>query len=334
MLRELARRFTIVDHEPATAAQSLWELFHNVRFGFVGRDANQPRPVLVIDQFEEIFTLGQTKRRSDAASFLESLACLVENRPPQDVLQRLETDDDYASQLKQSAQPCRVVLSMRSDFLHHLERNRQRMPSMMDNRMELRRLSGLQAFEAVFRPGQRRVTEHTASAPILSPETAESIVRLVAGKPPDVPLSEIENVPPLLSLICEQLNLHRLRQRKDTIENADVQCSADEVLRDFVSNCFQAYPPAIRQFVEERLISSGGFRESVNLETAVSELISANVPNADQLLRSLIDERLLTIEDRGGVPRIELTHDILALSSFDCVQRRARPGLAAGRSHL
>ncbi len=312
VLKEMASRFTLADSLPATEAQSMWELFHDVRFGFVGRQTNQSRPMLVLDQFEEIFTLGLTKRSADASRFLESLACLVENRPPQDVLQRLETSDDYATQLKQSALPCRVLLSMRSDFLHHLERYRQRMPSMMDNRMELRRLSGMQAFEAVFCPGQKRVTEQEAATPILNRETAESIVRLVAGKSADVPLSEIENVPPLLSLICEQLNIHRCRRGKMTIDNADVQGSADEVLRDFVSRCFQAYPPAIRQFVEERLISSGGFRESVNLETAVSELSNASVANADQILRSLVNERLLTIEDRGGIPRIELTHDILA----------------------
>ncbi len=312
VLQEIARSFEIAGAEPATNASSLWHLFHDLRFGFVGaKDVELLRPVLIFDQFEEIFTLGETKRRTDATAFLESLACLVENRPPQDILHRLETDDDLADRLRQSARPCQVVLSMRNDFLPQLERHRRRMPSMMENRLELRRLSGPQAFEAVFRPGQRRTSE-SGRPPILDQPTAESIVRLVAGKEADVPLSEIDNVPPLLSLICEQLNARRLRQAKDTLEITDVQGSADEVLRDFVSHCFQAYPPAVRQFVEERLISSSGFRESVNLDSAVAELANAGITNAEQTLRSLVNERLLTIEDRGGVARIELTHDILA----------------------
>ena len=89
---------------------------------------------------------------------------------------------------------------------------------MMENRFELRRLTVLQARAAVFEPAKKRNPER----PIVSIETAEAIVRLVAGEPANVPLAEIDNVPPLLSLICEQLNARRLLAQRDVIEQADV----------------------------------------------------------------------------------------------------------------
>lgn len=147
---------------------------------------------------------------------------------------------------------------------------------------------------------------------MLSVQTAEQIVRLAAGKEPDVPLKEIENVPPLLSLMCEQLNNRRLREKQETIDSANLEGSADEVLRDFCRDSFRDCHPAVREFVELRLVSGAGIRQSVNMETAEGELRTAGVPQPEKVLRILVDRRLLTVEDRGGISRLELTHDILA----------------------
>ena len=315
LLQEFARHFPNAP-QPATAAPTLWDLFHDPQFGFADEAGTSaaakalPRPVLLLDQFEEIFTLGLTLREQQTRELFEALACIVENRPPESARRRLE-DDDYADRVLQHVRPCRVVFSMRDDYLHQLERWRRQMPSMMDNRSELRRLSGKQAFDAAFNPGLRRRAAGKGP-PILAVETAEQIVRLAAGKSADVPLEEIENVPPLLSLICEQLNLRRLRAGHQTIDSANMQGTADEVLRDFCRDNFRGAHPAVREFVEQRLVSGAGIRQSVNLESAEQELRVAGVPTPEQALKTLIDRRLLTIEDRGGISRLELTHDILA----------------------
>jgi hypothetical protein len=150
VLREFAIRFPEAP-QPATAAPSLWDLFHDPQFGFAGTDASLPRPVLVFDQFEEIFTLGLTLRESQTRVFIDALSCVVENRPGESARARLE-DDDYADRVLQHVRPCRVVFAMRDDYLHQLERWRRKIPSMMDNRFELRRLTGRQAFDAAFNP--------------------------------------------------------------------------------------------------------------------------------------------------------------------------------------
>ncbi len=296
---------------------SLWQLFHDPEFGLVNSGVS---PVLIFDQFEELFSQGEAKRPEEAREFLESLACLVENRPPGFVRAAMEQDDALADRLVLGPQPCKVLLTLRDDFLHRLERGRRQMPSMMDNRMELRLLSGPQAYRAVYEPACKRpggavwatLTSGEGGGPILFPETARRLVRFVAGAPADTPLEEIDNVPPLLSLICEQLNTRRLAQNEATIQADSLAKSAPEVLRDFYESSFAAHPPAIRHFVEDQLVSASGFRESKTLDTAVAQLTAASVPNADAVLRSLVDQRLLVIEDRGGIARVELTHDILA----------------------
>jgi hypothetical protein len=49
----------------------------------------------------------------------------------------------------------------------------------------------------------------SACAAIVSDATGAAIVRFVAGVTHEVPLDEIDAVPPLLSLLCAELNEHR-----------------------------------------------------------------------------------------------------------------------------
>jgi hypothetical protein len=67
----------------------LWQLFHDSKYGFVSFE-NVPgiRPVLIFDQFEEIFSKAE-HRRSDVLAFSSALACLVENYQPEEVRSRL-----------------------------------------------------------------------------------------------------------------------------------------------------------------------------------------------------------------------------------------------------
>ncbi|MEO5595769.1 MAG: hypothetical protein ABIQ97_01295, partial [Lysobacteraceae bacterium] len=79
----------------AIEGESLWEFLHHR--GDLLRDAAGATlmPLLIFDQFEEIFTLGQADDvgRLRAKQFLEDLADLVENRPPAALESRIEHDD-------------------------------------------------------------------------------------------------------------------------------------------------------------------------------------------------------------------------------------------------
>src|ERR1700733_3383747 len=78
--------------------ESLWEFLHHR--DDVLRDAAGTTliPLLIFDQFEEIFTLAQSDDfgRARAARFVEELADLVENRPSKSLEKRLDADDSLA----------------------------------------------------------------------------------------------------------------------------------------------------------------------------------------------------------------------------------------------
>ena len=298
-----------------------WLLFHDPILGLTSPES--PRAVVLLDQFEEIFTLGQAtpERQKATVEFLEMLADLVENRVPESLRTRLETDDDLADRLDYAARPVKILVSLREDFLHLLERYRGRMPAIMDNRFELRLLTGAQALEAVTEPGRLRCRLGTELSPLVSEATGGAIVRFVAGVAPDIPLAEIDAVPPLLSLLCAELNEQRLAAGESVIRPEQLEGRAEDILGQFYERCFAPQPATVRAFVEDRLLSATGFRESTTLDTATHELVLAGLTRAAaaEAISRLVDARLLTSEERGGVRRIELTHDILT-----SVARRSR----------
>jgi WD40 repeat protein len=309
---------------PAT----LWLLFHDPARGFIperGMPADRfPRPVFLIDQFEEIFTQGEVPaRRSASAAFRETLAGLVENRPPLALPALLKEVEGLTERLDYEARHTRVLLSLREDFLHRLERGRRSMPSVMENRSELRTLGGPQALLAVVSPGQLR-----AGMPAIMPgPVGEAIVRLVAGAGDDVRLEEIDAIPPLLSLVCAELNTQRLASEQTQITWDQFQGQSTDPLESFYIRSFDratygatldGIPDAgsalenLRRLIEDELVSPDGSRESMAFDSIARELGHPVLPEAFRaVLDALIERRLLTVEERGGVRRIELAHDVL-----------------------
>jgi hypothetical protein len=139
----------------AVVGESLWEFMHHR--GDLLRDAegNTLLPLLIFDQFEEIFTLAQADDagRLRAKRFLDDLADLVENRPPAELERRLEQDDAVAEDYDFARADYRILIALREDYLAHLESVKGAMPSITQNRMRLARMTGAQALSAVVKPG-------------------------------------------------------------------------------------------------------------------------------------------------------------------------------------
>src|SRR5258706_10045787 len=153
---------------PALAEdQTLWEYFHH-------RALSLPKvPVLVFDQFEEIFTLGPERR--GGAGFvrdcLGELAALIENRPPDRVEARFDREPKLVAQYDFDRRDYRVLVSLREDYLAHLHDVSGKTPSITLNNMRLTPLDGSRALEAVERPGGK----------LVAPGAAEAIVGVVGG---------------------------------------------------------------------------------------------------------------------------------------------------------
>jgi len=294
---------------PGTAieGESLWEFLHHR--GDLLRDAqgNTLVPLLIFDQFEEIFTLGHAddSGRMRAKEFLADLADLVENRPPASLEARLERDDTAADDFDFARADYRILIALREDYLAHLEGIKAIMPSITQNRMRLARMNGAQALSAVLKPG----------GSLVSQEIAEAIVRFVGG---GSELANVEIEPSLLSLVCRELNTVRIAQKRAEISADLLAGSRETILSEFYERALADQPPGVRRVVEDELLTESGHRESL-AEERVSKALAAAGAAPDSLAK-LVDRRLLRIEERLDMRRVELTHDVLCpvvLSSRD-----------------
>jgi len=303
--------------------ETLWEYFHRRELALVDRSGEPIIPIIVFDQFEEFFTLGLNQRKADCQIFLSELSDLTENRPPAAVKARLERSPDQIVRYVFNRDDYRIVITLREDFLPALEMFRTSAPSLGRNRFRLTRMKGPQALQAVVEPGRDIVSE----------EVAWRIVSLVGGGPAnDVSLEankDIEVEPSLLSLFCSELNERRLAADQAEITAELVERSRRDILRSFYERALNDQPQAVREFVEDQLVTDSGARDSIARERAERLLADKGVPAS--VIDELVRRRLLHIEERREGPRVELIHDVL----LDIVrQGKAERGSLALRQAL
>jgi WD40 repeat protein len=299
----LADAFAAVraDAPPIGPDETLWEYFHRKDVDIWSAKNRLLTPVLAFDQFEEIFTLGRVDepRRARSRAFLSELAGLVENRAPAPLREKFDRAEADPTRYNFDKPSCRVILSLREDFLPDLEGLKQELPALVHNRLRLKRLDGTQALDAVARP----------APDLLADGVGERIVEFVSGARGGSAerLAEMEVEPALLSVICRELNERRRRLAQPQITADLVSGNRREILTDFYERSVADLPDPMRRFVEDRLLTKSGFRDNLALETALEE------PGVTRpLIDTLVARRLLRIEDRLGTQRVELTHDVLA----------------------
>ena len=142
---------------------------------------------------------------------------------------------------------------------------------------------------------------------LVSEEVAAAIVRFVAG---GAELANAEVEPSLLSLICRELNDARIAQGRDEISARPARRLARHASSaNFYERALADQPPAVRRVIEDELLTDSGFRENVAEERLLSSFAAAGA--APDTLATLVNRRLLRIEERLDVRRVELTHDVL-----------------------
>jgi hypothetical protein len=292
----------------ADGGDLLWEFLHRRSLILQTTTGRPIRPVLVFDPFEELFAIGQASEatRSRAATFLIELADLIENRAPESLERRLDDSPELVKQFLFDDRDYRVLVCLREDYLPHLEGLRRAMPSITENRMRLTRMDGERALDAVTLPGGELIT----------PEVGRQVVRFVAGgrtRRADIPeeddLAEIEVEPSLLSLVCRELNNRRLSAGLPQITADLLAGNRERILQDFYERCVDDQPPEVRAFVEDELVTDSGLRENMALERARKTLTGRGAPAS--AIDVLVKRRLLHLEDRLDIQRVELTHDVL-----------------------
>jgi tetratricopeptide (TPR) repeat protein len=288
----------------AAPGESIWEFLHHRGDVLKNVSAETLIPLLIFDQFEELFTLAQTDEfgRTRAAKFIEELSDLVENRPPKALEAKLDVDETLAERFDFGRSDYRVVIALREDYLAPLESLKKVMPTLSQNRLRLAPMTGTQALEAVLQPGNRQ----RPGKPLVSEEVAEAIVRFVAG---GSELANAEVEPSLLSLICRELNEQRIAQGRSEISQDLLAGSHDTILSNFYERSLADQPESVRRIIENDLLTESGYRENLSEESLLKRFQAAGA--APDALAKLVNRRLLRIEERLDVRRVELTHDVL-----------------------
>jgi hypothetical protein len=272
--------------------ETLWEYLHRGGNHFWSPHNDLVTPFLAFDQFEELFTLGRETPECVArtTAFISELADLVENRPPA----ALRDDPLGAKEFSFKPAPLKVLLVMREDYLAELDRIRSHFRALGQNRQRLLPMGERQARQVI-----------ALGAPLLAPCVEDRILKFVAGG--DDAAAEITIAPALLSLVLRELNERRLARGPDAKITPDLlDVEQQKIFEDFYLRTIQNFPVGVRTFIEDKLLTTTGYRDSCALDDALS---CQDVTQA--ILNELVNRRLLAYEDRHNTRRVELTHDVL-----------------------
>jgi tetratricopeptide (TPR) repeat protein len=297
--------------------ETLWEYFHRRDVDFWGPRNRLLTPVIVLDQFEEVFTLGQRDEESSARvrQFAAELEAVLEHRVPESVRKRLNANPDASSAYDLERRSVIFLISLREDFLPELDPWRARIPSLLARRFRLERMTGAQALEVVQCGGQD----------LLDSDAARAIVDFVSKSRHDKSARAMEQrdvEPALLSVVCDELNRRRIERGKAKITLDLLSDEREEIIKDFYERSFDGVSPRVRDWVEDRLLTASGYRNRAALEDA----IKAGLPEAD--FNTLVNRRILHREEREGVVWVELTHDLLTDPALESRSERERKRVA------
>src|SRR5215470_9617663 len=292
---------------------SFWHFFKTAEFW---RGDTLLTPVLILDQFEELFTLYSERKRE---SFLNQLSFIVRGSRPSGI--PIEDEKRLVGRdvplLDDTPPPLRIVVSMREDFLPLLEEVADRIAQILDVRCRLLPLSREAATEAIDEPAS--VEDHgLATHPFeIDKSTKETILDFLTqrgGRSTDA----VE--PFQLQLICQHIeSAAALKQREATAGERVVVTLQDlggvnglrEILKDFYKRQVQAVPGVlrrrrVRKLCSEYLISPQGRRLRME-ETEIQRLVRVDQPT----LHVLVDKRLLRADQSADGVYYELSHDSL-----------------------
>ena len=300
-----------MDAAPPAPDESLWAYLQRRERPIWTRDNFPVTPVLVFDQFEEVFSRGGSPEH--VRQVLDELAALVGDRPPSG----LARDGEAAKQLNLMAQQYRVVLSFRSDFLAEIVTWAKHDGLPKHDEQHLEAMTRDIAVDAVERAG----------AAVLEPGVAAQIVDFVIGRnEAGVAGTAMRVEPVLLSLCCYQLNTRRHRPAR--IDSALLASVGQDILLDFYRDALAGTDARVSKFIEDNLIQGGRYRSSFPRQEALdSGMLTATE------LDTLQKRRLLRVDVQGDVPRIELIHDRLVGIVRDAREaRRAQEQAALARA--
>ncbi|HEY5465211.1 MAG TPA: ATP-binding protein [Hanamia sp.] len=302
--------------------ETLWEYFHSEQLW------KSITPILIFDQFEEIFTLAKKSNRfgsKELAAFWEELADLVENSIPEKLKNKFLNDKEQIDYSYKN-QKIKMLFSFREEFLPEFENITSKIPSIKYSRFRLMPMNGNQAYEVITKTWKAKIDT----------EQANKIVGFFSNeedKNNSLDVMEIE--PSLLSQVCSYIDKERITEGRDKIsaqflnkypKEIILRSIYDEALsesNDAVhknGNELSSIPKPVNDFLEDKLITDEGYRTKYSL-TGQDEKLK---PGIDVLKKKYF------LRDDGK--SVELTHDVLTpIIKSDREERRKTIALAMAK---
>ena len=290
---------------------TLWQYFKTVEFWF--KDVLFT-PVLILDQFEEFFTLNPKENRK---AFITQLSNLVKGRMPQAL--RISSVTKERLQYTETPPHIKVIIAIREDFLGQLEEMANEIPEILLNRFRLSALKIVQAKQAIKEPARRADEQITAKRFKYAPETVEAMLDFLRKRKEGNRLIDTDEVEPFqLQLLCQ--HIEKSIHKKQSEQDADIVVQVhdlggpegmDKVLQGFYADQINQLKlwyekRRVRKLCEKGLISITDRRLSLE-----EEQIDRKYKVPKELLAKLVDSRLLRADPRVGSVYYELSHDTL-----------------------
>lgn len=293
----IREKITLQDLLPSDIPDlGLWDFLHRNRF--TDGEGQRVTPVIVLDQFEEIFTLTDVEHKADVQALFTELADVLNDVKPDRVI---EAEAQYAkatsegvtsasgftlqsfskTALKYDKSPSfRFVLSLRDDSLYLLERNSAKIPAIKVNRYNLCALDELSAMEVIMKPSPDLFTDK---------EGRDILDGLAYYEYDDYRVVD----PAILSLF-----LYSYYQERGQIAYTDIfgryyQDSTKDIKSSSIA------------YIEDHLLTERGNRNQIPAE----EMTTAGVASGE--LEILLQRKILKTEKHKGKDYVEFSHDRL-----------------------
>jgi hypothetical protein len=300
-----------IEYEPSQAVWNSASLWHFFKMLEIWRGDRLLSPVLLIDQFEELFTLHDPAPRK---AFIDELADLVRGTRPRRPL------DGTGAKLSDTPPEVKVVLALREDFYANLEELRDRIPSIYKAPFRVKPLSREQARRAIVEPAALQDAAFATPAFAWADDALELVLDFLSEQQLGGGRTRVgkEVEPFQLQLICGHVEDKVRRDRLATLTAADL--GGADALKSILSSFYEEslrkvcdrFPddPRLRERLE-RLCEYGFItakgRRLLREESTIKQ--DDGVP--PEVLQELVQHRVLRKEPRVGDNYYELTHDTL-----------------------
>ena len=272
-------------NEAGNSKTYLWKYFCTTKFK-TGTPERYVYPVIILDQFEEIFYTHKRK----AELLLQQIYVLLND----DLI--VPAEEGFSDETNY-----RFVASIREDNLFYLEDSIDELSLNLykDNRYRLKPMNEENARKAILVPGSEVIDRTEAN------EIAEKIISL--SRDLDGTISSL-----ILSLICSLMYEQAAKQKSEepliTLRQIPAtQNDTDAILQNFY---LENTSKQQRKIIEEKLLTDDGHRKAEKLD----------IPNKESLLS--VGNRILQRLETNEGEKVEIVHDRLAKVIY--MQRRRR----------